>query len=99
MSSSITPRPSQHDGQPSRPSSDSTRERTVSSNSSQGLPEYQRSRADQIIHRFFLKTVAVLVEARLTHAQSLLGKGKEGKKDKWVGRYMSLLTTVQSQSP
>ncbi|ORX41078.1 autophagy-related protein 13-domain-containing protein [Kockovaella imperatae] len=35
------------------------------------------SRSDQIVHRYYLKTVAVLVEGRLTHYS------KQDKKDKW----------------
>lgn len=37
------------------------------------------SRADQITYRFYIKTVSVLVDGRVTH----FGKG-ERKKDRWV---------------
>jgi autophagy-related protein 13 len=39
----------------------------------------QPSRADQIVYRFYLKTVGVLVDGRVTH----FNKG-ERKKDRWV---------------
>lgn len=40
------------------------------------------SRADQIIYRFYLKTVGILVDGRVTHFGAQRG---ERKKDKWVG--------------
>lgn len=40
------------------------------------------TRADQIVYRFYLKTVGVLVDARVTHYGGQLG---ERKKDRWVG--------------
>lgn len=52
------------------------------------------NRNDQVIHRFYLKTVAVLGEGRLTHFGNAAGQAKgDKKKDKWV----SLL--LPSQDP
>ena len=46
----------------------------------------QSSKADQVVYRFYVKTVGVLVEGRLTHyASGASGKTGEKKKDKWVG--------------
>jgi hypothetical protein len=50
------------------------------------------SKADQVVHRVYLKTVGVLAESRLTQAAG--EKAGERKKDKWVGpalpRWLSL---------
>lgn len=48
-------------------------------NSQIALGSGQPSRADQIVYRFYLKTVSVLVDGRVTH----FNKG-ERKKDRWV---------------
>ena len=37
-----------------------------------------------MVHRFYVKTVSILVEGRLTHYGALQGKNGEKKKDKWV---------------
>ncbi|TYJ55645.1 hypothetical protein B9479_003677 [Cryptococcus floricola] len=78
MSSSPNPlRPLQHpqyhrtDTQPP-PSTPS------SASSSQTAPN-TAARADQVLYRFYLKTVAVLVDARLTH----YGSQTADKKDRW----------------
>jgi hypothetical protein len=44
------------------------------------------NRQDQIVHRFYLKTVGVLVDGRLTHHGVGVSKngGKEPRVDKWV---------------
>jgi autophagy-related protein 13 len=54
---------------------------TAGSTSGSGAP----SRADQIIYRFYLKTVGVLVDGRVTH----FTKG-EPKKDRWVSCRLSV---------
>lgn len=41
------------------------------------------SRSDQIIYRYYVKTIEVLAEARVAQPNGNGGKGKE-KKDKWV---------------
>ena len=42
----------------------------------------QPNRSDQVLYRFYLKTVAVLGEGRLTHCGN--GSKADKKKDKWV---------------
>ncbi len=64
-------------------------------------PQDPNNRQDQIVHRFYLKTVGVLVDGRLTHhggdsvgasgkGKSREGNGKEVRIDKWV----SVVTTT-----
>ncbi|KAK8850453.1 hypothetical protein IAR55_004371 [Kwoniella newhampshirensis] len=57
----------------------------ASSSASSSQIAGQTSRQDQVLYRFYLKTVGVLVEGRLTHyGGSAGGKGSvEQKKDKW----------------
>ena len=45
----------------------------------------QPSREDQVVYRFYVKTVGVLVDSRLTHYGSAVSVGKNGerKKDRW----------------
>ncbi|KAK6906727.1 hypothetical protein I203_100714 [Kwoniella mangroviensis CBS 8507] len=56
----------------------------ASSSASSSQIGAQASRADQVLYRFYLKTVQVLVDGRLTHYGGTVGK-KPGdkKKDKW----------------
>ncbi|WVW80977.1 hypothetical protein I302_102968 [Kwoniella bestiolae CBS 10118] len=57
-----------------------------SSASSSQIGATQASRADQVLYRFYLKTVGVLVDGRLTHygGSGTTGrKSGEKKKDKW----------------
>ncbi|KAK4687701.1 autophagy-related protein 13, partial [Tremellales sp. Uapishka_1] len=51
--------------------------------SSASSSQVQPSREDQVLHRFYLKTIEVLVEGRLTHYGGAPSGGKEGKRDKW----------------
>ena len=51
--------------------------------SQSALQSSQITRADQVMWRFYLKTLAILGEARLTHYGHAAGKG-ERKVDKWV---------------
>lgn len=46
---------------------------------SYGSSSNHPNRADQIMYRFYIKTVSVLVDGRVTH----FGKGKR-KEDRWV---------------
>ncbi|EIW69958.1 hypothetical protein TREMEDRAFT_71468 [Tremella mesenterica DSM 1558] len=43
----------------------------------------QPSREDQVIHHFYLKTVGVLVDGRLTHFGSVVDKNGESRQDRW----------------
>ncbi|GMK54442.1 hypothetical protein CspeluHIS016_0110280 [Cutaneotrichosporon spelunceum] len=52
------------------------------------------SRADQIIYRFYLKTVAVLVDGRVTHVSAQRG---EHKKDRWTD--LRIYRAVSSYTP
>ena len=87
--SSIPLRPPGHPQRPaSRHSSSSQQPLSAevtgaSSGSSSVTAASQPSRADQVVYRFYVKTVSVLVEARLTHYADGVGKSGE-KKDKWV---------------
>ncbi|WWC92193.1 uncharacterized protein L201_007147 [Kwoniella dendrophila CBS 6074] len=57
-----------------------------SSASSSQIGTSQTSRSDQVLYRFYLKTVGVLVDGRLTHYGGTGTTGKkstEKKKDKW----------------
>ncbi|WWD20636.1 hypothetical protein CI109_105112 [Kwoniella shandongensis] len=56
----------------------------ASSSASSSQIAGQTSRQDQVLYRFYLKTVGVLVEGRLTHYGGGGGKATtEKKKDKW----------------
>ncbi|WVN89601.1 uncharacterized protein L203_104828 [Cryptococcus depauperatus CBS 7841] len=61
-----------------------TGERTPSASSSTAALS-QVGRADQVLHRFYLKTLAVLVDARLTHYKRTSGE----KKDRWFNLLLS----------
>ncbi|WRT70610.1 uncharacterized protein IL334_007608 [Kwoniella shivajii] len=55
-----------------------------SSTSSSQIGPSQTNRSDQVLYRFYLKTVGVLVDGRLTHYGGAVGKKTgEKKKDKW----------------
>ncbi|BEI87430.1 uncharacterized protein CcaverHIS019_0101480 [Cutaneotrichosporon cavernicola] len=53
---------------------------TATSSPASSQVAWGASRADQIIYRFYLKTVAVLVDGRVTHVSAQRG---ERKKDRW----------------
>jgi autophagy-related protein 13 len=73
-------RPLAHPAQP-RPSLVPQLTGLASSSTSSSVT--QPSRADQVVYRFYLKTLGILVEGRLTHYGGSGGKA-EKKKDKWV---------------
>lgn len=66
---------------PLQPQLTGDRKPPSSSASSSQAALNQAGRADQVLYRFYLKTVAVLVEGRLTHYANVSTE----KKDRWVG--------------
>ncbi|ORY26576.1 autophagy-related protein 13-domain-containing protein [Naematelia encephala] len=62
-----------------------TNRNLATSSASSSVTAAASSRADQVVYRFYLKTVGVLIDGRLTHYGGGNGRGdKERKKDKWV---------------
>lgn len=74
---------------PLQPQLTGDRKPPSSSASSSQAALNQAGRADQVLYRFYLKTVAVLVEGRLTHYANVSAE----KKDRWVG------PSITSQAP
>lgn len=66
---------------------------SVTANASGGA-----NRNDQVVHRFYIKTVEILSDGRLTHYGNNLGPKGEKKKDKWVRLYSLVVEPMTDPS-